>query len=118
MNASAANAEPECDTNVTGPGSHPSGLEKPVAQSSASRFRKPIPLPPQNAIPASRAIAARRCGSGGAPGSGGSSSYRLANVTADRAPARAAPRQRLLQPGVRDAEDRQVHGHRDSAADG
>jgi hypothetical protein len=92
LNAKAANADPECERNVTGPGRRSSGVGNPVARSLASTFRNPIPLPPQRAIPCSRAIAATRSASGGAPGSGGDSSCSDENVTTLAAPASATSR--------------------------
>ena len=53
---------------------------------------KPIPLPPQRAIPCSRAIAATRSPRGGIPASGGSSSKSEENVTTLPAPASPASR--------------------------
>ncbi len=90
MKASAANGEPECEMNAMGPGSRWSGVGKPVARRLRSRLRNPIPLPPQRAIPCSRAIAPSRSISTGLPGSG--ASYSEEKITADRAPASAAER--------------------------
>ena len=67
-----------------------------------------MPLPPHIAIPASRASAATRSASNGMPGSGGSASYSDENVTADAGAGGDRIAERLLDPLVRDAEDRQV----------
>ena len=91
LNATAANAEPECLMNVTGPGRMSSGVANPVARSPVSRFRNPMPLPPHIAMPAVRAIAPSRSVSAGPP-AGGSASNSDENVTADRAPAATASR--------------------------
>ena len=92
LKASAANAEPEWLTNVTGPVRRTSGVSNPVARRRPGTFRNPIPFPPQSGMPASAAIAATRCTSGGAPGSGGSGSKSDENVTTLRAPAATASR--------------------------
>ena len=89
LKARAANAEPEWEMNVTGPGRMTSGVAKPVARRFASTFRKPMPLPPHSAIPCSRAIAATRSARDGPPDA---SSYNEENVTTLAAPASAASR--------------------------
>ena len=67
-------------------------MRNPVARRFVSACTKPIPLPPQRAIPCSRAIAATRSASGGIPGSGGSSSNSEENVTTLPAPDSPASR--------------------------
>jgi hypothetical protein len=70
LNARAANADPLCEMNVTGPGRISSGVANPVARSRPGTFRNPMPFPPQSALPASRANAPTRSVSGGpSPGS-------------------------------------------------
>ena len=91
LNATAANADPECEMNVTGPARMSSGVANPVARKPVSRFRNPMPLPPHIAMPAERAIAPSRSGSAGTS-AGGSSSNNDENVTAERAPAATASR--------------------------
>ena len=68
----AENAEPEWLTNAIGPGRRSSGSRKPHARRPPSTFTNPIPLPPHTDMPASRAIAASRSGSGVTPGRGAS----------------------------------------------
>ena len=72
LNASAANADPECEMNVTGPRRRWSGVGNPVARSLKVSWQKPMPLPPHIGTPASRAIAATRSVSGATPGTGSS----------------------------------------------
>ena len=92
LNARAANADPLCEMNVTGPWRRSSGVGNPVARSLTVSCRNPMPLPPHIGMPASLAIAARRSCSGSRPGSGGTSSYSEEKVTSDRAPAATASR--------------------------
>jgi hypothetical protein len=68
----AANAEPEWLMNVIPPGRRSGGSSHPVARKPSSTFTNPMQLPPQIAMPASRAIAARRSTSGGASERGSS----------------------------------------------
>ena len=72
LRSNAENAEPEWLRNVTGPRGGTSFSWKPRARTPWSRFQKPMPLPPQTAMPAPRAIAVSRSTSGGRPSPGGS----------------------------------------------
>ncbi len=50
LNASAANAEPEWEMNVTGPCRRWSGVGKPVARNRVVSWQNPMPLPPHIGI--------------------------------------------------------------------
>ena len=65
LNANAANAEPEWERKVTGPGRRSSGVANPVARSLPGTFTNPMPLPPHTAMPCAAAIAATRSASDG-----------------------------------------------------
>ena len=109
LNASAENADPLWDRNVTGPCRITSGVRNPVARTFDAWFMKPMPLPPHIAIPFARAIARSRTRRSG-PSDG--SSYSDENVTALPASDAAASVKRLFDPLVRDPEDREVDGLR------